>query len=763
MKRLLFASALLLLCLSLARAQFGNFGDVPVEIESEESRVEGGIAIADQNVVIRYGTTTIYCDYAQYNPDTRDVLVQGNVRIYREGRIFTGERALYNLDTKILNAADFRGDFVPFRFAGETLSTLGSNAYLVKEGVFTTSDNSKPDYYITARNIRIYPKDRVIFTNAKLYVGRTPVFWFPYLYQSLNREQGFTITPGYSSVWGAYLIGQYMFPVGDMSARLRLDLLSERGVGVGLESNWGGSSTTESRSWGRFRSYYIEDLSPGTNKTSLARESIDPTRYRVSFQSRTYLTSDIYATIDINKLSDARFLQDFDEGEFRRNPNPDNAVSLTKWDEDYTLTLTGRKNLNEESFDMTERLPELALDMKRQPLFGSRLFYEGESSAGFYRRNFAGDGGLDDYDTFRADTFHQLTLPNTYFGWLSIIPRVGVRGTYYGDSGTYEDVIVPQRTVDALVPGEQVTRIDPTTERRLREGGSVFRPVVNAGLEASFKFSRAFEQAQSRRWGLDGLRHVVQPYMNFSYVYSGEEPENILQFDRLNRSTQLPPVDFPQFNTIDSIDNWTILRLGVRNRLQTRRDNLTFNWFELNTFFDVNIDRPDFIGGVMPDEGTFSNIFNRLRWTPLQWVNLTIDSQLPLLDTGFTEVNSQVNFLVNRNVQLNVGHRYISGNPLINDSNLVAFGGYLRLGENWGFSFREAYEFEDSTLESQRYELHRDLSSWVASLGFVVRDNRGVNDFGMLLTFTLKDLPSARIPLALDPEGAAGGGSGKNR
>jgi len=251
--------------------------------------------------------------------------------------------------------------------------------------------------------------------------------------------------------------------------------------------------------------------------------------------------------------------------------------------------------------------------------------------------------------------------------------------------------------------------------------------------------------------------------MNFSYVYSGEEPNNILQFDRLNQSTQLPPVDFPQFNTIDSIDNWTILRLGVRNRLQTRRDNLTFNWLELNTFFDVNIDRPDFIGGVMPDEGTFSNIFNRLRWTPLPWINLTIDSQLPLLDAGFTEVNSQVNFLVNRNVQVNLQHRYIDSHPLINNSNLVAFGGYFRLGDNWGFSFREAYELDDSTLESQRYELHRDLSSWVASLGVVLRDNRGVNDFGMLLTFTLKDLPNARIPLALDPEGAAGSGSGKNR
>jgi hypothetical protein len=201
---------------------------------------------------------------------------------------------------------------------------------------------------------------------------------------------------------------------------------------------------------------------------------------------------------------------------------------------------------------------------------------------------------------------------------------VGLRGTYYADSGTFEDRIVTTE-VESTVPGEPA-RIDTTTVRELNEHGSVFRTAINAGFEASFKMSRAWEQAQSRRWGLDGLRHIIQPFTNFSYVYSDKDPVDLLQFDRLNRSTQLPPIDFPQFNTIDSIDNWTILRLGVRNRLQTRRDNRTVNWFELNTYFDINFDRPEFVGGVIPDPGTFSNVFNSLRWAPLPWVTLAVDS-----------------------------------------------------------------------------------------------------------------------------------------
>src|ERR1700722_15626174 len=79
MKRLLITLALLLAGALCSRAQFGSFGDIPIEITSESTRMENGLAIAENSVFIRYGETAIYCDYAQYNPDTRDVYLSGNV------------------------------------------------------------------------------------------------------------------------------------------------------------------------------------------------------------------------------------------------------------------------------------------------------------------------------------------------------------------------------------------------------------------------------------------------------------------------------------------------------------------------------------------------------------------------------------------------------------------------------------------------------------------------------------------------------------
>ena len=124
-------------------------------------------------------------------------------------------------------------------------------------------------------------------------------------------------------------------------------------------------------------------------------------------------------------------------------------------------------------------------------------------------------------------------------------------------------------------------------------GGDKLRTVFNGGVEASFKITRTWDGAQSNALGLDGLKHVIQPFTNFSWVSSSlSDPASILQFDRYQPSTQLRPIDFPQFTSIDSIDSWTIWRIGVRNRLLTRRDDSTVSWMDIETYMDVNFDNP---------------------------------------------------------------------------------------------------------------------------------------------------------------------------
>ena len=741
MRMLVLLLAALIVSAGLTRGEIKTPENAPIEITSTgETTYENSLATARDNVAIHIGNTDIYADYAQYNSTTHDVELRGHVRIYRDLSLYVADSGVYNTETKKIRAISGRTESEPYFLGGENVNSISENAYSIRDGTFTTHDSSKPDFHLHARKIRIYEKDRVIMQYVTAYIGNVPVFWWPYLYQSLDNAFSFTITPAYYSTWGPSLLTQVTFPITDnIHSRLRLDYFGRRGLAIGFDPTikYGKDESSSAK----LKTFYIQDQNPNLNQTAVRRTGVPTGRYLVSLEDRTNFTDDIYGIANTTKMSDQYVMQDFFQGEFRIDPVPDNVIALTKTDPFFTLTGIARFQAND-FFTTTERLPEVVLDIKRHALFGGPIFYEGESGFADLRLQFPEGSGLKNYGTDRFDTFHQLTFPNTYFGWLSIMPRVGYRGTYYGktwDLGS--TVFVPPS--NPLVPDFILP--PPTTVNPIKFDGDTFRSVFDTGAEASFKISRKWEDVQSRAFGLDGLMHVIQPFTDFSYVKEdGPDPLSILQFDRFEPSTQLRAIDFPQFTPTDSIASWTVWRVGVRNRLETRRDDTTMTWFELDTFFDVNFENPY-------DRTNYSNFFNNIRFTPLPWVSLSINSQVPAFSKGFTEVNTIASVQPLANMQLSVGHRYLNDNPFFVNSSLFVVGGYYRINDNWGVGAQEQYEATTSTLEEQRYSIYRDLSSWVASLGGVIRDNNGVKQYGLLFTVTLKAFPKFGFDLNFDP------------
>ena len=741
MRMLVLLLAAVVASAGFIRGEISTPQNVPMEITSTgETTYENGLATARDNVAIHIGNTDIYADYAQYNPSTHDVALRGHVRIYREASLYIAESGVYNTETKKIRALTARTESVPYFLKGGNVTSISDNGYLVQGGNFTTSDTARPDFHLHAQKIRYYEDDRVIFQYVTAYIGNVPVFWWPYLYQSLSDTFSFSVTPAYTSTWGPSLLTQVMFPITDyIKARLRLDYFGRRGPAIGFDPviDYGKDQSSQAR----LKTFYIDDQNPDINQTNVPRKDVPTNRYRLSLEDRTNFTDSIYATANITKLSDAYVMQDYYPGEFRIDPVPDNVVALTKTNPVFTLTGIERFQAND-FFTTTERQPEVVLDIKRHGLFGGPIFYEGETGFANLRLQFPEDSGIKNYGTDRFDTFHQLTFPNTYFGWLSFVPRVGYRGTYYGKTWDLGSTVFVPPT-NPLVPDFILP--PPTTANPIKFDGDTFRSVFDTGAEASFKISQKWENVQSRAFGLDGLMHVIQPFTDFSYVKEdGPNPLSILQFDRFEPSTQLRAIEFPQFTPIDSIASWTVWRVGVRNRLETRRDDQTITWLELDSFVDVNFTNPY-------DRTDYSNLFNNLRFNPLPWMSLSINSQLPAFSKGFTEVDTVASVQPLANLQVNVAHRYLNGNPFFQDSSLFVFGGYCRLNDNWSVGVQEQYEAETGLLEEQRYSIYRDLSSWVASFGGIIRDNNGVKEYGLLFTVTLKAFPKLGVDLNFDP------------
>ena len=751
----------------------------PIEISAAEgARYENRTAIAIGSVSIQRDGTSIYADYGEYHLDTREAILIGNVRIYRDGRLTMANRARYNLETGALHADKFDGTQFPFFLSGQQAVSAGKKEPLtLTDASVTTHDSSNPDYQIRARSVVVYPNDRVVYKGVRLYVGKTPIMYLPYFVTSLEsrEDDGIELAPGQSSTDGVFLLTKYGIPISQsLTLQTVLDYRTERGIAGGLNFFYrpnapvsrrnpsanpflGLAGNTDDQPSGpqagaagrdprglrstegaRLLTYFLEDQEPDLNRTSIPRLPVSRGRYRVAVENVHFFTDDLYLKLAATKLSDQYMLQDFFRKEFSLDPQPDNVAAFTLRKDDFTLTLIARYQLNN-FYDSTERLPELVLDFKRVELAGTGIFYEGETGAAYLKRFFANDRVFrPTYAFSRLDSFHQLTSPQTFFGWLNIVPRVGFRLTYYSETA-------PNQTVaNALGASTYNASQIPTAIAPFTVAGSLWRPIFNTGFESSFKLTRIFN-VQSRALGLDRLQHVIEPYMNLTYVQDLNQQTRVpLPADRLQPTTALNPIDFPQFTAIDSIRSATAARFGVRQRFQTKRDALTFNWLELDSFFQRDFRNPY-------NKTSYSNFFQSIRFRPVPWMSLSFYSQFPMTRAGFTEVNTAVRFMPSSNVEIELGQQFLNNNPYFPNSSLTTYRLYYRIGENWAVGAGGRYEFSDRTLENQTYTIYRDLTSFVGSISAVANNNRGVRDVGFLLTFTLKDLPSFSQSLNYNP------------
>jgi LPS-assembly protein len=422
--------------------------------------------------------------------------------------------------------------------------------------------------------------------------------------------------------------------------------------------------------------------------------------------------TNLTATAVLRQEADPFVRRDFFESEYHDNIQPRSFLNVNRVWSNWSLDVLAQPRIND-FFETVERLPDVKLSGERQQLGVSPFFYESESSAGWFRHKFANDL-TNDFAAFRADTFHQLILPQTFFGWLNVTPRVGGRFTEYGET---DGVVVTNR--------EQQ------------------RWVFNTGAEVSFKASRVWNGARSRWFDLDGLRHIVEPSINYVFVPSpNRAPSQLPQFDSELPTLRLLPVDFPDYNSIDSVDSQNVLRLGLRNKLQTRRRNGVENVFDWRIYTDWRI-KP------RPDQGTFADLYSDFDFKPRSWFTLNSETRYSIDGGQWREANHTLTLIPNSTWSWSLGHRYLRSDPALgpdSGNNTVLSSFYYRFNENWAGRLQHRFEARDGRLEEQYYTVYRDFRSWTAALTFRVRESRiGPADYGVAATFSLKAIPRVKL------------------
>ncbi|HVM50656.1 MAG TPA: hypothetical protein VMU04_21695, partial [Candidatus Acidoferrum sp.] len=661
--------------------------------------------------LLRYGDTILTADSVVLDRTTDEAIAQGRVHIQHGDQIWAGENIRYNFRTRQMEAEEFRTGRSPAFVEGRglhgeqfvTKNHLTNRLYAATNAFVTTDDIVHPAVKVRAHYIKIIPGDKVVAYNAVLYAEGVPVFYFPFYERNLgDRANNFNFVPGYRSWYGPFLMNSYSFYLGDhIDGNVHVDYRVKQGFGEGPNLNYNFGPWGE----GWLRYYYLYDHDPsqgGGNPT------IPHNRQRVDYSYLANPATNLFLKARVRYQSDTNVVREFFEGEYIENPQPNTYFDASKFWQNFSVDTYVEPRLNN-FLDTIERLPEFRLTGQRQQLFGTPVYYESESTAGYYEHLFPETNALAstmNYEAMRVDTYQKLLIPETFFGWLTVTPRVGGRYTYYGEA-----------------TGQGATT------------GQVNRWVFDTGVEFTTKASRTWPEAENNFLEVDGLRHIIQPSINYSYITPTAWGTNMIpQFDSQLPSLRLLPIEFPEYNSIDSIVPQSVVRFAINNKLQTKRDGQVVDLVNWDLYADWNM-RP------ITNQNTFSDLYSDLTIRPKSWLTLESLTRYEL-DGGVWRMSlTTVSLQPTRSLTWTFGQFYVapdvSLSPLAlgEGNNLFLSTIYYRLNENWGLRASHRFSMLDGRLQEQDYSIYRDLRSWTAALTIQVLNNvNGQEDFGIAFT-----------------------------
>ncbi|VGO23329.1 LPS-assembly protein LptD [Pontiella sulfatireligans] len=525
--------------------------DEPFDLQASRLEYTNGTMIASGGVTGRFENVMLSADMVSGNPDTGDLHMEGDIHFERDNVVWQGTELNYNYITQTGDFGPSAFEFDPVLMSVDHVERVSTNEYLLKGATFTTCPEEKTHYHLRAREAYLVDERYIKAKGVTVYLGKVPVFYLPYWRQDLEKSI-FSYRVGYGSEWGAFALIRATVPVNkNIDSLTDVNLYAKRGVGLGQGFAWDYPNSV-----GEFSAFHLYDQDPYTKFDSEeARDQIDRDRYRLKLEELYNFTDTAYLNTKWNYLSDPAVLEEFFKSEYRKNPQPENYASLV-YGNSYVGTEAFVSTRLNDYYDNLNRV-EYSADLYRTKLGNSPFYFQSENSVAYLDRVYGETNNVDSaYNSSRVDSYNVLSMPQT-FGFLSVVPRATYRATYYSDSTAYNG------------------------------GSEEVRQIPGVGMEVSFQANKVLSDRE--RWYGKGLRHKMEPYVDYIYAQSTTSTNRLLQFD-----------------DVDTLDDENKLKIGLRNVLQTKRDGKLSRFIDLDVFTYYLIDK----NGA---EDTFSPLFLNAR------------------------------------------------------------------------------------------------------------------------------------------------------
>ena len=249
---------------------------------------------------------------------------------------------------------------------------------------------SNPAVRIRASRVRMVPGQYIEAWNAVVLMDGVPAFYFPYYRRNLGAHaNNLNFLPGYSSAFGPYLLTTYTWWLNDsVDGALHADYRERRGFGVGPDLNLHLGRWGDGRVQVLLPARQDSRANSGTNNFPTCPAPFPKNRQRFYFGWQATPATNLNVKALVNYQTDPLVLHDFFEGDYTANPQPNTFVEANKYWDNWSLDALTTPRVND-FFDQVERLPDVKLTGWRQQVFDTPVYYESESSAGYYRQMLA--------------------------------------------------------------------------------------------------------------------------------------------------------------------------------------------------------------------------------------------------------------------------------------------------------------------------------------------------------------------------------------
>lgn len=723
--------------------------DVPLEIYME------------RNIVFREGNRVIEAEAMYYDVRRRVGTVLA-AEVTTPASSFAGMIKLRAAAVQIIDQSRFVA-----QDASVTTSRLADPTYEVRSGSVLFEDNQTPVVDPITGAPAIDPTtgqplmagdQRLTAQNNSIYLEGFPIFYWPVLSTNLEEPTVYIERIQFKNdgVFGtqiltdfdAYEILGIEDPPEGTDWTVSLDYLSKRGPAIGTNFSYDRHIVfgEAGRQFGFIDAWFIND--DGLDDLGRNRMDLEPEknfRGRIRGQHKQPLPNDWTLQAELGYITDRNFMEQYFEQEWDEQKDLTTGFLLDRTLDNSSWTVQANGSLND-FFLETEWLPRTDHFWIGQPLLNDTLTWYEHSHIGYARQDIAEfpedprEQALYSILPYEADvqgervaTRQEIDYPFDA-GIVKVVPYVLGEAAHWGETLDMEDNqrLYGQVGIRASMP---MWSVDPLVESHL----------FNVhGLAHKIVYELQFEHTQANR--------AVDEFP----LYDEIDDNNIQQFRRripfdvFDGSPVPDRFDERFFGVRTGLQNWvsgpteivddmTALRMGVRQRWQTKRgmpgNRHIIDWITLDTR-GVIFDAEDNFGENL---GLLGYDFT---WHVGDRTTVVSSAEADLFEEGQRTFNVGGFLTRPPRGSIFLGFRSLEG-PI--KSNVLAASYIYRMSPKWVSSFGTTFDLSDENI-GQHFEISRLGESFNVSLGANV--DAGRDNFGIGLNVEPRFLGRSRLSRA---------------